>query len=89
MLEIARPHLWMTWSPVRHIRQEPIRHPLLEVFNHSRFLPTGEGDMRFLLTARALYFWWKSSASMYQPTTDTFCTAAYFFDRRSISFLRN
>jgi hypothetical protein len=33
-----------------------VNHSLLEVFNHRRFLPTGDGDMRFLSRARVLYF---------------------------------
>src|SRR5262245_66589655 len=54
-----------------------------------RFLPPAAGDMRFLTPTRpVLYFWWKSSASMYQLPTDTFCTGAYFFDRRSRPFPR-
>jgi hypothetical protein len=43
--------------------------------------------MRFLSPTRpVLYFWRKSFASTYQLTSDTFCTGAYFFDRRSRSF---
>src|SRR5262249_6729856 len=54
-----------------------------------RFLPPAAGDMRFLTPTRpVLCFWWKSSASMYQLPTDTFCTGAYFFDRRSRPFRR-
>src|SRR5262249_25500303 len=44
-----------------------------------RFLPPAAGDMRFLTPTRpVLCFWWKSSASMYQLPTDTFCTGRTF-----------